>query len=164
MQSTCLPVFRTKRVNQQQLKFAYLDIWEICLFVWFDSLCPINNFSAIKEQVFLGWTSTKLGSMCLIWIMLSCVFIIVFCTWMMICLLVWLDSLRPINYLSVTLGWVLLSLTSIKLGLMCLAQGHNTLWWGLNSRPICLESSTLALNHCALYTWMMISAVNIQGW
>ena len=35
------------------------------LFVWFDSLCPINNLSVIKGQVFLRWTSTKLGSMCL---------------------------------------------------------------------------------------------------
>ena len=34
-------------------------------FVWFDSLCPINNLSVIKGQVFLGWTSTKLGLMCL---------------------------------------------------------------------------------------------------
>ena len=35
------------------------------LFVWFDSLCPINNLSVIKGLVFLGWTSTKLGLMCL---------------------------------------------------------------------------------------------------
>ena len=31
----------------------------------FDSLSPINNLSVIKERVFLGWTSTKLGLMCL---------------------------------------------------------------------------------------------------
>ena len=31
------------------------------LFVWFDSLRPINNLSVKKGQVFLGWTSTKLG-------------------------------------------------------------------------------------------------------
>ena len=36
------------------------------LFVWFDSLCPINNLSVIKGQVFLGWTSTKLGLMFLL--------------------------------------------------------------------------------------------------
>ena len=36
-----------------------------CLFVWFDSLRPINNLSVIKGRVFLGWTSTKLGLMCL---------------------------------------------------------------------------------------------------
>ena len=36
-----------------------------CLFVWFDSLHPINNLSVIKGRVFLGWTSTKLGLMCL---------------------------------------------------------------------------------------------------
>ena len=29
-----------------------------CLFVWFDSLRPINNLSVIKGLVFLGWTST----------------------------------------------------------------------------------------------------------
>ena len=35
------------------------------LFVWFDSLRPISNLSVIKGQIFLGWTSTKLGLMCL---------------------------------------------------------------------------------------------------
>ena len=35
--------------------------WVWFLFVWFDSLCPINNISAIKGRVFLGWTSSKLG-------------------------------------------------------------------------------------------------------
>ena len=34
-----------------------------CLFVWFDSLSPINNLSVIKGRVFLSWTSTKLGLM-----------------------------------------------------------------------------------------------------
>ena len=33
-------------------------------FAWFDSLFPINNLSVIKRQVFLGWTSFKLGLMC----------------------------------------------------------------------------------------------------
>ena len=32
----------------------------------------------------------------------------------------------PVNNLSVMSGWVFLGLTSTKLGLMCLAQGHNT--------------------------------------
>ena len=37
-------------------------IWPMnCLFVWFDSLRPINNLSVIKGWIFLGWTSTKLG-------------------------------------------------------------------------------------------------------
>ena len=36
----------------------------IC-FVWFDSLPPINNLSVKQGRVFLGWTSTKLGLMCL---------------------------------------------------------------------------------------------------
>ena len=34
-------------------------------FVWFDSLRPINNLSVKQGRVFLGWTSTKLGKMCL---------------------------------------------------------------------------------------------------
>ena len=36
------------------------------LFVWFDSLRPINNLLVIKGRVFLGWTSTKLSSMFLL--------------------------------------------------------------------------------------------------
>ena len=35
------------------------------LFVWLDSLHPINNLSVKQGQVFLGWTSTKLRKMCL---------------------------------------------------------------------------------------------------
>ena len=35
------------------------------LFVWFDSLRAINNLSVKQGRVFLGWTSTKLGQMCL---------------------------------------------------------------------------------------------------
>ena len=31
------------------------------LFIWFDSLRPINNLSVKQGLVFLGWTSTKLG-------------------------------------------------------------------------------------------------------
>ena len=38
----------------------------VCLFVWFDSLRPINNLSVIKGLVFLGRTSTKLGLMFLL--------------------------------------------------------------------------------------------------
>ena len=36
------------------------------VFVWFDSLRPINNLSVIKGRVFLAWTSTKLGLMFLL--------------------------------------------------------------------------------------------------
>ena len=36
------------------------------VFVWFDSLSPINNLSFIKGWVFLGWTSTKQGLMFLL--------------------------------------------------------------------------------------------------
>ena len=31
----------------------------LCLFVWFDSLRPVNNFAVMSGWVFLGWTSTK---------------------------------------------------------------------------------------------------------
>ena len=35
------------------------------IFVWFDSLRPINNLSVKQGRVFLGWNSTKLRWMCL---------------------------------------------------------------------------------------------------
>ena len=38
--------------------------WVFC-FVWFESLHPINNLSVKQGWVFLGWTITKLGWMCL---------------------------------------------------------------------------------------------------
>ena len=31
------------------------------MFVWFDSLRPINSLSVMQGRVFLGWTITKLG-------------------------------------------------------------------------------------------------------
>ena len=34
-------------------------------FIWLESLHPINNLSVIQGRVFLGWTSSKLGLMCL---------------------------------------------------------------------------------------------------
>ena len=34
-------------------------------FVWFDSFIPVNNFSVMSGQVFLGWTCTKQRFMCL---------------------------------------------------------------------------------------------------
>ena len=40
--------------------------FEIVLFVWFESLHPVNNLSVIKGWVFPGWTSTKLGLMFLL--------------------------------------------------------------------------------------------------
>ena len=39
---------------------------DFVLFVWFDTLRPINNLSVIKGWVFLGWTSNKLGLMFLL--------------------------------------------------------------------------------------------------
>ena len=52
-----------KKISRRQ------KVWKIAqnaLFVWFDSLRPINNLSVIKGWVFLGWTSTKLGLMFLL--------------------------------------------------------------------------------------------------
>ena len=44
---------------------AYVLCINYILFVWFDSLRPINNLSVKQGGVFLGWTSTKLGKLCL---------------------------------------------------------------------------------------------------
>ena len=41
--------------------FAKVSSTQRVLFVWFDSLGPINNLSVKQGQVFLGKTSTKLG-------------------------------------------------------------------------------------------------------
>ena len=57
----------SKQKKQSDLGLHCLSIdsmlfWQAsCLFVWFDSLCPINNLSVKQGWVFLGWTSTKLG-------------------------------------------------------------------------------------------------------
>ena len=55
------------RASLQELNFLYLEFNVQCrdVFVWFDFLRPINNLSVIYGRVFLGWTSTKLGLMCL---------------------------------------------------------------------------------------------------
>ena len=42
-----------------------LEKFHAFLFVRFDSLHPINNFSDIKGWVFLGCTNAKVGLMCL---------------------------------------------------------------------------------------------------
>ena len=42
---------------------VHWNIQNDSLFVWFDSLRPINNLSVIKGRVFLGRNSTKLGLM-----------------------------------------------------------------------------------------------------
>ena len=39
--------------------------WLCYLFVWFDFYVAVNNFSVMSRRVFLGWTSTKQGLMCL---------------------------------------------------------------------------------------------------
>ena len=56
----------TKKDSQNFSKTWIIPIFISCIFVWFDSLRPINNLSVIKGQVFLGWTSTKLGLMFLL--------------------------------------------------------------------------------------------------
>ena len=48
----------------QKYMWALIGNFWHCL-VWFDSLCPINTLSVKQGQVFLGWTSTKLGLMVL---------------------------------------------------------------------------------------------------
>ena len=46
--------------------FSVTCTLEVHHVVYFDFLRPINNISVIKgRRVFLGWTSTKLGLMCL---------------------------------------------------------------------------------------------------
>ena len=47
-------------VSVHHFLFSFKGVCLI-LFVWFDSLRPINNLSVIKGRVFLGRTSTKLG-------------------------------------------------------------------------------------------------------
>ena len=70
---TCQKLFTYARNRYQfctrvRSWYHVLMCYEICmftpLFVWLDSLRPIDNLSGIKRQVFLGWTSTKLGLMC----------------------------------------------------------------------------------------------------
>ena len=49
------------QLNGVGLRAKYLlpCCYLFCLFVWFDSLRPINNRSVKQGRVFLGWTSTK---------------------------------------------------------------------------------------------------------
>ena len=78
------------------------------------------------------------------------------------CLFVWVDSLRPINNLSVIKGRVFLGWT--KLGLMFLLK-DTTQWrrWGSNPRPFGLESNTLPLSHCAPYYFFFFCG-NLKQW
>ena len=62
------------RKKQTSIRVSCSSFWvganilylAIVLFVWFDSLRPINNLSVINGRVFLGWTSNKLGLMFLL--------------------------------------------------------------------------------------------------
>ena len=51
-------------ISKDVILVFYLSVYPF-LFVWFDSLRPINNLSFKQGRAFLGWTSTKLGLMCL---------------------------------------------------------------------------------------------------
>ena len=58
--------FSMDQFGQKKIFFSWAVIFSnffdvFCLFVWFDSLRPINNLSVKQGRVFLGWTSTKLG-------------------------------------------------------------------------------------------------------
>ena len=72
------------------------------------------------------------------------------------------DSIHPINNLSVIKGRVFLGWTSTKLGLMFLLK-DTTQWcrWGLDLRPLSLESCTLPLSSLE-YTLVVYIANNID--
>ena len=120
------------------------------MFVWFDCLRPINNLSVIKGWVFLGWTSTKLGLMCLAqgynMVMpvrlepeaprspikystteplhsLKSILLVEDCVkWFLFVSILY----APVNNFSVMSGQVFLVWTSTKQGIKCFAQGNNT--------------------------------------
>ena len=82
------------------------------------------------------------------------------------CLFVFILLIRPINNLSVIKGRVFLVWTSTKPGLMLLLK-DTTQWrlWGSNPRPLCLESSTLPLSHCApTYTHILAYKYSVDIW
>ena len=58
---------KNKKTTRSKMRITtlYTFCLFVCLFVLFDSLRPINNFSVRQGRVFLGGTSTKLGIMCL---------------------------------------------------------------------------------------------------
>ena len=69
----CTSSFYICPTRTSKLKFLTNPKWTetrsnksgmVCLFIWFDSLRPINNLSVIKGRVFLCWTTTKLWLMC----------------------------------------------------------------------------------------------------
>ena len=55
----------TLTLSNLVISILIVHMLTLLYFVWFDSLRPTNNLSVIKGQVFLGWTSSKLGLMCL---------------------------------------------------------------------------------------------------
>ena len=83
--------------------------------------------------------------------------------WVMVCLLVWFDSLRLFNNLSVKQGRVFLGWTSTKLWLMCLAQGPQRSDAG-EARTRGLSVSSQALYHwaTALPIWVIVTLCQVQ--
>ena len=48
-------------ISRLELKsvFMHMCLFDLIIYV------PVNNFSVMPRRVFLGWTNTKLGLMCL---------------------------------------------------------------------------------------------------
>ena len=155
--------------NPKHFIHAYPDI----LFVWFDSLCPINNLLVIKRRVLLGWTSTKLGLMFLLkdttqwrrWGWNPKHFIHAYPD----ILLVWFDSLCPINNLLVIKRRALLGWTSTKLGLMFLLK-DTTQWrrWGSNPKHFIHAYPDILLvwfdSLCPINNLLVIKRWVLLGW
>ena len=98
-----------KYCNPHALRITYLN--------YFSSLLQFRlKYDKISATNKIKWDSYNLS-----------VYSKLFCrqtiTWASI---VWFDSLLPINNLSVIKGTAFLGWTCTKLGLTCLAQGHNT--------------------------------------
>ena len=54
------------RTGKMFCNWSFNCLQAFFVFLWFDSLRPINNLSVKKGWVFLGWTSAKLGLMFLL--------------------------------------------------------------------------------------------------
>ena len=61
-----LSIFECPFYTGFTVHYFCVSLFSCFVFVWFDSLRPINNLSVKQGWVFLGWTSTKLGLMFLL--------------------------------------------------------------------------------------------------
>ena len=61
----CQRIIILLTVTDHPSNYTPVRIYMIVFFVWYESLRPINNLSVKQGPVFLGWTTTKLGKMCL---------------------------------------------------------------------------------------------------